>query len=492
MKISKALTMGLSEDDIRNLLALDSETEMRAVRGDKLDESGYINLSGLKWFSGKGYGHENKWLPTVMIEAVRIAIERLKALSADARHFAKLLESSSDFPRHKLCPDVPNDQLLTRDEAAYALGLDLSIYDSKKALLQNRREFLKRKGVPTTDYQVTLNDLNKIIRDSLPEGFPYIPFKKGMGKVKLKWSDALYAAHVNTFTTLKPICYTELAIPTINTLNEDLAPTRKKSRSTGGDLKRTLSIFQRWNHGDLSMTSHQLRHMLDTIAAVNGMEGDLRAKWAQRSDPKHNRYYDHTTPEEYGADFLEDRERELALKNEASNHQIQVQIATPRTIQELNTKASLTAHTTEFGMCITSYLSEPCTKYRDCINCSEHVCLKGDDAKCDRIREKLKREEKLFKQDEKAVKDGIQGANQWLERRQITVERCRELLNMMEDPKIKDGALIKLSSVEDVSLLDRAMDANGKKRLPEIINYKRVKRVSVSNLVNSKDADVER
>ncbi|MFA0521747.1 integrase, partial [Vibrio sp. 10N.222.55.E8] len=101
---------------------------------------------------------------------------------------------------------------------------------------------------------------------------------------------------------------------------------------------------------------------LDTMAAVNGMDGEQRANWAMRSDPKHNRYYDHTTPEEYGADFIEDREAELVSRGVMNSPnmdttQIQVQVATPRTLQELNTKASLTAHTNEFGMCVTSYMA---------------------------------------------------------------------------------------------------------------------------------------
>lgn len=228
------------------------------------------------------------------------------------------------------------------------------------------------------------------------------------------------------------------------------------------------------------MTSHQLRHLLDTMAAVNGMSGEIRAKWAMRGDPTHNRYYDHTTPEEYGSDFSEDCENEVSSKEKAnksggSNGKIQVQVATPRTLQELNTKASLTAHTTEFGMCIASYLSEPCTKYRDCINCNEHVCEKGDDGKCDRIRQRLKNEKKLLKKDKRAVDDGVQGALQWYERRKLTTERCERLIAMMEDPNIENGSLIKLANVEEVSLLDRAMDANGKKRLPKIENFQRNK-----------------
>lgn len=46
---------------------------------------------------------------------------------------------------------------------------------------------------------------------------------------------------------------------------------------------------------------------------------------------------------------------------------------------------------------------------------------------------------------------------------------------MMEDPNIEDGSLIKLLNVEDVTQLDRAMDANGKKRLPKIENFQRIK-----------------
>lgn len=228
------------------------------------------------------------------------------------------------------------------------------------------------------------------------------------------------------------------------------------------------------------MTSHQVRHMLDTMASVNGMDGEQRANWAMRSDPRHNRYYDHTTPEEYGADFIEDREKELASQGLMNNPttgttQIQVQVATPRTLQELNTKAALTAHTNEFGMCVTSYMAEPCTKYRDCINCDQQVCEKGDDGKCERIRKRLKDEKRLLKMDKKAVDDGVQGAVQFYERRKITTERCEQLLTMMEDPSIEEGSLIRLLNVEDVTQLDRAMDANGKKRLPKIENFQRIK-----------------
>ncbi|MCQ1060066.1 integrase [Photobacterium sp. ZSDE20] len=514
----EAIKQGLSEDDAKELILAEMKKQKAnksSLKSTTIDESGEvveeeepnlddvkiewdtkITVKGLKWYSGKGYGHENKWLPTVVYEVVEKAVARLKEQSKEAREFAQMLEDSPNFPRHRLCPDVPEDQLLTMDEVALALGLDLSTYGdlsdraNRKQLQTSRNQLLKRKGIERKDFVVSLRDLNDIVRKGLPEGFPYIPFVKGDG-VKVKWSQSLYAGFSNSLDWKKTTLFTELQIPTINTLNEDLAPTKKKNRTTGELASGVKSIFQRWGYGDLVITSHQLRHMLDTMAAVNGMDADMRAKWAMRSDPTHNKYYDHTTPEEYGADFIEDREaqiaaNELAAKTQPESSKPQVIIATPRTIQELNTRASLSAHTTDFGMCLTSYMAEPCTKYRDCINCTEHVCIKGDDGKCERIRQRLKKEEKLLRKDEKAVEDGVQGAKQFYERRAKTVKRFDELLSTMENPDIPDGSLIKLKDIEDVTLLDRAMDANGKKRLPEIVNYQRLnnsQEVSVDELV---------
>ncbi|NRF27100.1 integrase [Vibrio coralliilyticus] len=476
--------------------------ESQEVESDALDLNAVIRVKGLKWYSGKDFGHAHKWIPSCMYGVVDTAIARLQKESEPARKFAKVLENTSDFPRHELCPDVPEDQLLTMDEVAMALGLDSSSYGdfsdtkNRKQWQTSRNQLLRRKGIERKNYLVTLRDLNLILRNALPEGFPYIQFKSGNGHVKVKWSEALYAGFANGLDTKKTTITTELQSPTINTLNEDLSPTKKKNRSTGESAIGTLSVFQRWGHGDLAITSHQIRHMLDTMAAVNGMDGEQRAKWAMRSAPRHNRYYDHTTPEEYGADFIDDHEEDIVSRGLMVNQvsgatQIQVQVATPRTLQELNTKASLTAHTNEFGMCITSYMAEPCTKYRDCINCDKQVCEKGDDGKCERIRKRLKEEKKLLKMDKQAVDDGIQGAKQFYERRRVTTERCEKLLAMMEDPSIENGSLIRLLDVEDVTLLDRAMDVNGKKRIPKVENFRRIKasqKVTVDEMINVENA----
>lgn len=431
---------------------------------------------GIRWFSGKGYGYENKWVPDVMNPVIKAAIKRLKKQSKQAREFAKMLEESDDFPRHPLCPRVDEDKLLTKAQAVAALGLDTSLLTQKQAGVSGN-QLLTKVGIERADYVVSLRDLNKIVRARLPEGWPYIPFKKG--KVKLKWSDALYAGFANQFSASKGTIFTDLWIPSITTLNEDLKPSIKKNRSTDNIADGNLSVFARHGYEGLELRSHQPRHLLDTLASVNGMSDTLRSKWAGRADPKHNRYYDHTDEQEYNHDWLEHESKDELVNNDVRNlFKVQIAKGNMRSLQEHNTRASLAVHITEYGECKHSYIDEPCMKHRDCLNCNELVCTKGNDDRLKRIQEKLKKERLLLRGDEKAVNDGVKGAEQWYQRRLTTIKRCESLIAWLTSDDVKDGDMIKLADAENVTHLDRALEANGRKRLPRIENHLRKSKIT--------------
>lgn len=431
---------------------------------------------GIRWFSGKGYGYENKWVPDVMNPVIKAAIKRLKKQSKQAREFAKMLEESDDFPRHPLCPRVDEDKLLTKAQAVAALGLDTSLLTQKQAGVSGN-QLLTKVGIERADYVVSLRDLNKIVRARLPEGWPYIPFKKG--KVKLKWSDALYAGFANQFSASKGTIFTDLWIPSITTLNEDLKPSIKKNRSTDNIADGNLSVFARHGYEGLELRSHQPRHLLDTLASVNGMSDTLRSKWAGRADPKHNRYYDHTDEQEYNHDWLEHESKDELVNNDVRNlFKVQIAKGNMRSLQEHNTRASLAVHITEYGECKHSYIDEPCMKHRDCLNCNELVCTKGNDDRLKRIQEKLKKERLLLRGDEKAVNDGVKGAEQWYQRRLTTIKRCESLIAWLTSDDVKVGDMIKLADAENVTHLDRALEANGRKRLPKIENHLRKSKIT--------------
>ncbi|EPC3544297.1 hypothetical protein ACRZCT_003959 [Aeromonas hydrophila] len=431
---------------------------------------------GLRWFSGKGYGYEVEWVPECMWDVVKEAVARLRNLSADARSFAKLVEEKINFLP---CPTgVALNEKLTREQVSSALGLDISLFEEyvevngdtvvKKGLQTKKgqtlsNQLLKKYGIARRHHEVTMVELNEIVRKKIKEGsFPYISFKTG-DDIKIKWSDALFSQMSNAFHSIKSPSTTELWMPSISTINEDLSTTKKKAKD-GISMTNQKSLFERHNYLSMKLLSHQLRHLLNTMAKLGGMSDTLLTRWSGRADPKQTRVYNHQTPEQ-----LNKKIREITKSDDHySNLGIsELVVVTPETLQEINADANITAHVTEFGVCIHSYVLNPCEKHRDCVNCEEQVCEKGDDEKLKRLKEKLKYEEALLTGDQQAATNGLVNAEAFLNKRLLTIERCKALIEKLEDNSIPNGALIKLA-IDKVSRLDKALDINGKNRLPKL------------------------
>ena len=446
------------------------QTLSKSSLGLVADASNIEKVLGIRWYAQKNYGYDIKYIPSVMIPTVKRAVERLIKMSEKPRHLAYLLEISDKFPRHDLCPKVPDDQLLKRSEVLLAMGFDVSQYNDSQAN-DSGKVFLNARDIPISDYEVCLNDLNILLRNRLPKDFPYVPFQTGNG-VKVKWSEALFACFVHQFNKSKSTIFSELWMPKIGTLNEDLSPTRKKLRGKN-ELSNRQTIFQRWGYGDHSITTHQFRHLLNTIANTNGMDSMLLAKWSGRADMKQNRVYDHTSVEDRNFSLIEMQKNEVGTVNTDSTFTFQ--IATPRTLQELNTKTTLSMHTTEFGFCTHSYIDEPCLKYRNCLNCTEHVCIKGDEEKKKRLQDRLRKEKILWAKDKESVSKNVSGAAVWLETRELTIKRCEKMIALLHDPNIPDGTPLSIPPSEDVTHLDLAYQKAGRKRIPVIENTQRKK-----------------
>jgi hypothetical protein len=440
---------------------------------------------GYKWHSGKGFGHEVEWIPEIMVPTAKKVVKRLTAMSNKAREWAETMEQvvkavnsgeTPPFPRHIHCPDVESDRtLLTLVQVANAMGYANKPNENSndKANVDRARAFLKTRGIiqkrwKATDKKYCLRDLLPKLISRLPKGFPYVQYKKGNG-VKVKWSEALFSLHTNQFDSTKQTIVTELWMPTINTLNEDLAKTKKKNKKTG-ELVNVPSIFERHNYlSCYAIISHQLRHMLSTIAKINGMQELVLTKWAGRAEGKHNRVYNHTTPQQY-----KDKAA-LIQKHKKNDDELgfrEFEISTPETLQEINTRSAQTAHITEFGACEHDYIMSPCSKHRDCINCEEQICIKGDDVKLGRLKQRLERENMLIEGDKKATEDGLLNADRYYQKRLTTIRRCEELIEILSDENVPDGSVVKLS-IESVSHLDQAMDKNHKKRLPKLERHKK-------------------
>lgn len=425
-------------------------TEVLALPADcevfETDREG-IERYGWRFFAGKGYDGDIKWIPSVMVGVAKTAVARARMLSENARQLAKWIETHPNrFYRHVNCPSVADDEPLTMEQACMALGFT---YDSRAA----SKSSLKSRDLAPEDGVHTLNSLWQHTMVRLPDGFPWFDKDK-----RIKYSNALFALNANQFHGNRGCLPVELHKPTNNFFNHDLSPREALDG-------KHASIFDRHgyraeNGERVKLTSHQARHLLNTIAQRGGLSNLEIAKWSGRADVKQNRTYNHMTEYELVgmAERLDPTKALFGPVGEVAKH-------LPVTMQEFNTLEHAAVHVTEYGYCVHDYTMSPCEKFRDCINCAEQVCIKGDDTeKLDRIKKRLVKSERLFFLAEAAVESGEMGADRWYQYHKKTVIRLRELVAILDNPDIQNGAQIKLRG-NDFSQLRRVA---GKKSIEAI------------------------
>ncbi|HCT4697207.1 TPA: hypothetical protein OTY53_005201, partial [Klebsiella pneumoniae] len=239
--------------------------------------------------------------------------------------------------------------------------------------------------------------------------------------------------------------------------------------------KSMVNIFQRHgytneNGDNIYFTSHQIRHLLNTLAQRKGLTEEEIAKWSGRANPLQNRVYNHISDEE----ILEQFE---SLQSETENYSIsnQLTISDPLTEESYLSIGHSAVHTTEFGYCVHDYTISPCEKFRDCINCSEQICIKGCFDSLDRLKTRLLDTEQLIEKvtSEADNQDQDLGKDRWLTFHLKTKERLQELIGILENKDIPDNSFIRLTNksyshlsrtISTINLLENKKgEADGKK-----------------------------
>ncbi|EBA6833965.1 integrase [Salmonella enterica] len=418
---------------ISEVLALPADCEVFETDRDGIERYGW------RFFAGKGYEGDIKWIPTVMVSVAKTAVARIKMLTENARQLAKWIESHPNrFYRHANCPDVADDEPLTAEQSCMALGL---VSESKKQC----RSSLYNRGLAHKDRVHTLRSLWEHTLARLPDDFPWFDKDKG-----IKYSNALFALNANQFHGNRGCLPVELHKPTNNFFNSDLTPrlALKGKHTSIFDRHRYHAV----NGEPVKLTSHQARHLLNTIAQRGGLSNLEIAKWSGRADVKQNRTYNHMTEYELVgmAERLDSSKALFGPAGEVAKH-------FPVTMLEFNTLEHAAVHVTEYGYCVHDYTIGPCEKFRDCINCNEQVCIKGEDTEIlDRIKQRLVTLEQMLCIADEAVESGEMGADRWYQYHKKTVTRLRELVAILENPDIENGAQIKLRG-NDFSQLRRVV-----------------------------------
>lgn len=408
---------------------------------EEVDSQG-IQRYGWRFFSAKGFEGDIKWIPSVMVPIAKEAVRRVREITEEARKLAKWIEANPSRPyRHANCPEATDDTPLTIFEACAFLGL--ACHTRRKTTSS-----LFSWNLATTDGAHTLDSLWKIVMGLQPEGFPWLNKEK-----KIKFSNALFCMSKFQLADLKGTSPVILWAPSVSVFDRELSPIN-------GNLERYKhhkTIFDRFGYLSedgrrLRITSHQPRHLLNTIANRGGLSQEQIAKWSGRADITQNRVYNHMSEFEMvaKAEALDTSLTLFGPKGEVTQH-------IPLATHEINLMERGPVHVTEFGVCVHDYTMSPCEKFRDCINCQEQVCIKGDGERLGRLKARLAEVERDFSEAQLAIAIGYAGADRWYEHHEKTITRLRQLVEILESTQIPDGSQIKLRDGKDFSHLRRAI-----------------------------------
>ena len=398
--------------------------------------SGGKDAYGLRWQPAKGADPMVKWIIPSMAPVVATAIAKIKCLTEGARRIAQWYELNPE--RIYLPKDLEHlrsRDLLTMDEVKQVILLEEGAASFASLWCSANNVLLIRNGRRVCARFV---DVEKAVIAHLPAGFPLLNVEMG-----LKFSEALIVVRRNELHSKKGTFGGVIEPVNINQVNTALG-----TRSEHG----FESIFDRlgFTQSDgsrIRVSTHQFRHYLNTLAQAGGMSQLDIAKWSGRVDVRQNEVYDHVSADQMVAKIRASIGDESHMFGPLANLPKNIPISR----DEFARLKIPTAHTTDFGFCIHDYTMTPCDRHADCINCSEHVCVKGDEGKTMRVRRRLEDAKELLTRAEEATTQGYYGADRWMEHHKKTVLRLTQLTEILDNPAVAIGSVIQLADVPIIS-----------------------------------------
>lgn len=433
--VSACALMCSAPDRVNEVLLLRElcEVEMKGEDGK--------NHLGLRWWPAKGAPPQIKWIVDSMSGVVREALTKIRSVTEDARTVATWYER---LPRQLYLPEHLEHLRLQEWLSLPDVG---DIVFSSGASTKTAKRWCDGKAVELHEfsarkYRVRFEDLEKVILDMLPPGFPIMNEEVG-----LKYSEALFVCLANKMRDTHP---------TYRCVIEPISQTHLANRL--GSVEEKFTIFDRFGFNEpdgsrVYVTTHQFRHYLNTLAQAGGLSQLDIAKWSGRKDLRQNSAYDHESTQS-----LLTKMRKAVGDDERMVGPMSERKITIISRDEFARLKIPTAHTTDFGYCVHDYVMSPCQLNADCLGCEELICIKGEMAKEDNVRKSLAEAELLAEKAQIAVQNKEFGAEEWLVAHLGKVTRLRELVKIFDDVSVADGAFIHQAAPNRPTRMEQAHD----------------------------------
>lgn len=408
------------------------------------------SILGMSWSPAKGAGAITKFSAADEFEeVVKTTVKYLTDLGAPARIAAEWYAKNPG--KLYLPPGTEHlrDQPLTLHEVAAILGKKSKIYGSNARYYSlvslperctDKSRMEPSLSQPNWVGLYEFASLEKFVLAKLPRIFPILD-----GHTGLKWHEALFMFPLNI---LMPKAEPLLNIPTPLTTNQ---LNNQLGANPGGQTVFSRNGKVNLDGSPIAITTHDFRHLLNTLAQSKHLSEALIAFWSGRKSIKQNEWYDHLPQEAFIEAYLKlgSQARPVSVQGHLKAKVESISIHHALTQDEALRLELGATHRTRYGICRHDHAITPCPKDKDCVSCTEHTFVKGDTRHHAEAVFQHKLHAKAVADAERAVEEGQPGATRWLKLNQPKLERWRLVLEMMNDPLIPDGTLLTLPPSEN-------------------------------------------
>ncbi|WP_432413785.1 hypothetical protein [Pantoea allii] len=267
-----------------------------------LNDSEEIERPCLRFCSEKGFGFNMKWLPDCMFPVAKEAIHRIKEVSTNARAVCSIIEKGEKAFYKKI--NKSKFEIITNQDL-YNLGFDIK---KPKMNLENKAflQEIKNNVISCSHFW------NYLYRKNRSE-------KGGNKKASPSWRNKLMIVNKYQLNSLKntDIFTVEKVKSSYFFAEFNITLTRNNPRMNIFNRNRFLNSFP----GEIKFNSHQIRHLINTMAQRTTLSEVEIALWSGRKNIHHNDNYNHVSHDE-----LADLSREL-LNN--INHSSSAKVEDP-------------------------------------------------------------------------------------------------------------------------------------------------------------------
>lgn len=396
-----------------------------------LGEGRFEGKVGIRWPGSKGAKNTTKWIPKKMAGVAQDAVRKLNECTTAGHKLACWYVSNpKSIFIHEDATHLRGQASLTYEDVALLLwGRGSKAASAKQWCRANGIKMAERRRKNVCGY-VSFADVERVILGMLPSSFPHLP-----GDSSISVHEALYIVRKNELhaTNATYECLFDV-------VDQGDIASRLGQRNDSG----IPSIFVKYEYSEddgtpIHLKTHAPRHYLNTGAQMAGLSSSEISAFSGRRDERQNQAYDHMTSDEVQQPIktaIKQSGFMGGLVDSNTRHLV--------TRAEFSQKGVETGHTTEYGHCVHNFASEPCHLHRDCINCEELECVKGEKVKETNLRALKAETEHFLLRAKVALSLEEFGADAWVAHQEQTLERVNSLLARIDDPEIPIGARIRL------------------------------------------------